>query len=398
MISWRRPSWGVAAVFCLLLVYLFDVGRARVGMYGGERGEKEVGRRDLAEDVKNGTLGFQEIFVVNLPKRTDRKDAMTLAAAYTEIKLSWIYGLPGDQIPDVTLPLSQNQTPPSPASKGSWRAHLNAIQAVVEKDLGSALVMEDDVDWDLRLKDQLFNFSLATRTLIQPLVPNLENINSKSPQYADPSFPTPKPGQEPTDIDLPSRPLTIPPASSPYGDDWDILWLGHCGMSTPPPGTTTHPLGRIFYPDPSVPDIPSVDVSGGTWDLTTFYPPHTRLVHHAYSPVCSLVYAVSQRGARTILYELSIRNFTSAYDNMLRELCDGEDMREGKLVCLSVQPALWTHWRERGRRGKESDISGVKGWRERGESRNVRWSVRGNLGRLVRGVGGEGGWWDQWPD
>jgi hypothetical protein len=57
MISWRRPSRGVATVFCLFLVYLLDVGRTRGGLYGGARDEKEVGRRDLKGDVRNETLG-----------------------------------------------------------------------------------------------------------------------------------------------------------------------------------------------------------------------------------------------------------------------------------------------------------------------------------------------------
>jgi len=82
---------------------------------------------------------------------------------------------------------------------------------------------------------------------------------------------------------------------------------------------------------------------------------------------------------------------------MLREMCDGEEMRGTKLTCLTTQPALFTHWRSRGSRRKESDISSVEDeWREAGWSRNVRWSVRLNMEQLVRGDVDR--WTDQWPD
>lgn len=41
---------------------------------------------------------FQEIFVINLPRRTDRKDVMTLAAAFSKLKLSWINGVSGKDV------------------------------------------------------------------------------------------------------------------------------------------------------------------------------------------------------------------------------------------------------------------------------------------------------------
>jgi hypothetical protein len=82
---------------------------------------------------------------------------------------------------------------------------------------------------------------------------------------------------------------------------------------------------------------------------------------------------------------------------MLREMCDGESMRSVKLTCLATQPALFTHWWPRGIRKKESDIDGNRdGWREVGESKNIRWSVRMNMEKLIKGETGD--WVDQWPD
>jgi hypothetical protein len=72
---------------------------------------------------------FQGIFVVSLPHRTDRRDAMTLAGAVTGLKLSWVDGVKGVDVEDISLPESER----SPnrkwlGSKGSWRAHMNALQ------------------------------------------------------------------------------------------------------------------------------------------------------------------------------------------------------------------------------------------------------------------------------
>jgi hypothetical protein len=34
--------------------------------------------------------------------------------------------------------------------------------------MNTALIIEDDLDWDIRIKDQLSNFAMASRVLIQP--------------------------------------------------------------------------------------------------------------------------------------------------------------------------------------------------------------------------------------
>lgn len=53
--------------------------------------------------------------------------------------------------------------------------------------------MEDDMDWDVRLKPQLERIAQGARALLS----SASNPNS------------------------------------PYGDDWDLMWLGHCGEVFP---------------------------------------------------------------------------------------------------------------------------------------------------------------------
>ncbi|KAF2642570.1 glycosyltransferase family 25 protein [Massarina eburnea CBS 473.64] len=394
----RRHIRVLPPVFLLLaLLTLFVKLRSQGEYLRSRRTQVEYNENVLLDDINNATLGFEKIFVINLPIRTDRKDAMTLAASFSNLTLNWIDGVSGSTVPERTLPLEEYKTPPGESERGSWRAHMNALQAITENGHASALIMEDDQDWDLRLREQLQTFALGVTTLVQPL----RISRGKTQTYADPSFPEPDAVNKITTITHPNLPTTIPPSISPYGDNWDILWLGHCGMAIPERATTTHSKGIvILHSDSTVPgrrDLTTdLKSDGGPNLLRIAYPEHTRLIHHAYRPVCSTAYAVSQRGARKILYELGVRKYTSQFDNQLRELCDGEKMRETRLVCLTSQPSYFSHWRARGREEKDSDIAETKGeWRDKGESVNIRWSVRQNLGRFVRG---EGEWEDQYPD
>lgn len=94
---------------------------------------------------------FQNILVINLPSRTDRRDAMSLSAVVSNLQLNWIDGVSGDDVLEKALPPGDHKFI-SPGSKGSWRAHMNALQAIVKQSLTTALILGDDVDWDTRLK------------------------------------------------------------------------------------------------------------------------------------------------------------------------------------------------------------------------------------------------------
>lgn len=190
--------------------------------------------------------------------------------------------------------------------------------------------------------------------------------------YADASFPNTTLSNKVTEIPFAGHPATIQPSNSAYGDNWDVLWLGHCLMQMPTQRTPYHSKARVVLtPDPfvAVKDTISVDNDN--------YPNQTRLFHHALEPACSLAYAVSQRGARRILFEALERNTTEGFDVLLREMCDAEPGSGSKLICITTQPSLFSRWRD-------------------GSSQHVRWSVRMNMGKYVRGDERE--WTDQYPD
>ena len=225
--------------------------------------------------------------------------------------------------------------------------------------------MEDDADWDVRLKSLLRDFALSYNALAR--VPDAATLDFD---------------------DLPS---VQPPSASPYGDDWDLLWLGHCGMHLPFGGLAIH------HNDVSVPEtkhLRSWDISEVT-PLAT-YPPHTRIVmRQVETPVCSLVYAISQRGARKLLYSLSLQKLDDPYDVMLRAWCQGLDGNEAH-VCPGVLPQLFDHYRRAGSKTVDSDISEpIQEVRAKAETLNIRWSVRLNMEKLLRG---DTDYDDQYPD
>lgn len=64
-----------------------------------------------------------------MPSRTDRRDAISLAAAVSGMEVDFIAGVGGDSIPEAALPPvgSSESVKLSKGIKGSWRSHMNAL-------------------------------------------------------------------------------------------------------------------------------------------------------------------------------------------------------------------------------------------------------------------------------
>lgn len=71
---------------------------------------------------------FQKILVLNLPFRTDRRDAITLAAATSNMKLEFVDGVTGDSIRQSAYPPPEENIRLPVGIRGSWRTHMNALQ------------------------------------------------------------------------------------------------------------------------------------------------------------------------------------------------------------------------------------------------------------------------------
>ncbi|KAL7793134.1 glycosyltransferase family 25 protein [Trichoderma ceciliae] len=312
--------------------------------------------------VANKTLGFEKVIVIGLPERSDKRDAMELMASLSGFDIEWVDGVKPSSIPNKAVPFGIDPAAIRDNFLGSWRGHMNAIRQVVEQELGSALIIEDDMDWDIHLKSQLHDIAHGARQILH-------------------------------------ESLTLP--HSPYGDDWDVLWLGHCGEPFPETleenaGLPLDDLAQmsakyIIHDDETVPPYSQVSKLVD-W---TQYRPQTRIVHLSAAPICTFAYAVSQRGAKKILYGLSVDGLHMAFDNSLAQLCRdamfelGRKQSSGyKMKCLSVNPTIMFHHKAKGLVAAGSDIQNVGGdgsVREKGETESIKWSMRLNLKNILTG-------------
>ena len=69
--------------------------------------------------------------MINLPSRIDYRDAMILIVALSNIKLNWIAGVKGEDVPEKVLPPPASRANIKIGNIGSWRAHLHAIASSV---------------------------------------------------------------------------------------------------------------------------------------------------------------------------------------------------------------------------------------------------------------------------
>ncbi|KAH7030775.1 uncharacterized protein B0I36DRAFT_322432 [Microdochium trichocladiopsis] len=378
-------------VFVLLCLVLYSGGATSVTRsFTTSRPWTRPGGSSFTQDTFNQTLGFDTIFVVSLPSRTDRRDAITLSAALSGFRVEFIDGLLGKDVADKAIPSGKGQQRLPDASVGSWRGHMNAIAEVVRRNVTSALILEDDVDWDIRLKEQLYSFALSSQILTQPLARTAAEV------YADPTFPRPainSPSKVP-DIALNNPPAVRAPRTSPYGDGWDLLWLGHCGMTFAHEDSKLIPKGRVVqHNDPTVAEKRYLTTWTKPDKLKEQYPEHTRVVHHAQESLCSLGYAITQAGARSLLYEIGLKNFDAGFDLLLAQFCEGGG--RGYHTCLSVQPSFFNNHLPVGPKKGESDISDHgEGWTEVASTPNTQWSTRLNFEALLAGTPPK----DQFPD
>lgn len=254
-----------------------------------------------------------------------------------------IEGVKGDTIQNKSLP-SLEGLPESQKSRnnivGCWRAHLNFAQTIVRNKLSSALVLEDDADWDTNLKDQLENFAQGSQFVT-------------------------------------GNPSGFKPAS-PYGDDWDLLWLGHCSSTIMPNDERRLAIENDF----TVPPIDGrINFSAVPDMAQEGYDNSTRVVYRASNGVCLYAYALSYRGARRLLRDQAhVESFTPI-DLGIGHLCGSiSDFK-----CVGVFPQLLDSHKAAGRISRDSDIGSYSAQesRSQGFTFNIVHSARLNLDRML---------------
>lgn len=209
--------------------------------------------------IKNSTLGFGDVYFIHMPNRTDKHDALRLFTSITNISYNIIPGVDGTEIPHVAWPGFYKEGGQAAGITGCWRAHMDAAGSILDNNLSSALIIEDDADWDVSLKTQLTQFALGSRYIL--------------------------------DAPTSSEPL------SPYGDGWDLFWLGYCAQDTP-----TKPLSRFIIANDTT--VRPAGIRAHMWNpesALTHDLPHnrtTRVVYRSPGGMCTSAYALSYAGAR----------------------------------------------------------------------------------------------------
>jgi hypothetical protein len=213
--------------------------------------------------------------------------------------------------------------------------------SVLLNSYSTALILEDDADWDVNIKSQLREFARGLHSL---------KGNSK------------------------------PSKQAPYGTDWDLLWIGGCA-SGPDTNETQ------YYAIPEDPTVPSVQ-HRGTWSgpldswKEIFPEDSTRFVYRAREGCCTYGYAVTKRGARKILTALAIDHIEAPVDNAMSELCGGLGDRQ-RIECFAPFPNLIGTYRQAGPAYKDSDINNGDQTIHEEISHNMVYSTRCNIHRLI---------------
>ena len=173
---------------------------------------------------------------------------------------------------------------------------------------------------------------------------------------------------------------------TPYGNDWDILWIGHCTSLANP----TDDRRWVIHNDPTVPPLGTrwnfAQPDMTPWEQGSSPDPQSRIVYVQEYGWCISGYALSLRAAKRLLYVAGLVPFNFSLDGWMGEICRRDHFPD--FTCIAPFPRLIGVGRGAGLVSKYSDIQGVdpgaeENVLERDQTENVMFSVRTNLQRLL---------------
>lgn len=217
---------------------------------------------------------------------------------------------------------------------------------MVQNRITSALLGEGDIDWDPRVKTQLTNFAQASANLTN-FVPNTNHPLAYSPP--------------PTGSNI-----------SPYGNDWDLLWLGHCGAEGDLFYTYSDEGAAPYHKEYQMIQAELGAVPFGKLDRL----PEQRIVTNVRNALCMFAYAVSLRGA----FKLAdiAADMDAPVDLFLSRRCG-----DGTLKCVAPWPPIMC---DGGHISNMGTHEGERNGRMTG-GRTLQYSARVNADRIREGKG-----------
>ncbi|KAI2469908.1 glycosyltransferase family 25 protein [Annulohypoxylon bovei var. microspora] len=313
-----RPSWPGSGTFqrsrsaiIALIVFVLVLGlwHSRDNVYTQWQKHKSFASQSSSsprEIAANSTLGFQKILALST-KPSWRTRGLEAAAKLTDLEFTVP---PQGQNSDDLIKAFQNIGADRGAkglaygSARAWLSHLDLLKYVIASDLETALIVEDDVDWDVRIKTEM--------RLVSDNVRAYTGVEEEDP--------------------------------TPFGNNWDVLWLGHCGSII----TDDMAEPRVYADDSRCEN----DLYSG-WSkrfLREKLMDGHRQIQSSVLTVCTFGFGVTKKGARKMLPLLS-KGGDEAYDVALSGYC-----RDQKLKCVVVNPQLFNHYEPPWDSGYVSDV------------------------------------------
>ncbi|KAJ5933872.1 hypothetical protein N7454_006201 [Penicillium verhagenii] len=305
MLTNRLPYIILIAIVFIGFTWRFLLyNRDRVSTYSGFQFVTPPTIRRPEESAGNGTLGFEHIFALS-QRPSWRTRGLQAAAELTSLQITIPPKPPvDDRLAEAFAnigPHLKEKDHPTPGASKAWLGHLDLIKYVYQSNFQNSLILEDDADWDVAIRNQMINISSAVRQLTRT-----------------------------SETDL-----------TPYGQDWDVLWLGHCAEHWDTDSET------IIFDDAHV--CPHEDYISWTADDLAKLPDHQRAVYRSRNPICTFAYAVSHEGAGRILNQMGAGQ-GEAFDVQLMLECE-KNMR-----CISVVPEVFHQYFPPFDYGIQSDV------------------------------------------
>lgn len=183
---------------------------------------------------------------------------------------------------------------------------------MIQENINTAVIIESDADWDMRIKRSAHGFSEGIRTLLDfPFQPEIHQIGSL---------------QRPTKH---ARDFGTDLKQNPYGEGWDLLYIGTCGAKL------AHDARVYAYNDSAAASQSHIEGLNG-WPDEKEYPRSagTRLVFQPDSAGCTVGYAISNKGARHLL-DKYLRETNLAIDMAMNDAC-----RHTDTTCVALFPPI----------------------------------------------------------
>ncbi|KAI0386066.1 glycosyltransferase family 25 protein [Hypomontagnella monticulosa] len=335
-----RPNWvnRNVIVAVILVVVVLGLLQNRYSVYAPLHGQRKTTTSQSThtprESAANSTLGFQKLIALS-HKPSWRTRGLEAAANLTGLEFSIP---PQPQNSEELLKAFQSigadkegAKQPASGSAKAWLSHLDLLKYIIASDFETVFIVEDDVDWDLRIKDQIRLVS--------------DNVRAYTGVKED--------------------------DRTPYGTNWDVLWLGHCGSII----TDDLPTPRV-YPDDSRCET---ELYSG-WSkrfLREKLAEGYRQVQASQMTVCTFGFGVTKEGARKIVPQLS-QGADEAFDVALSAHC-----RDKKLNCIVVNPQLFNHYEPPADKGYVSAVHAGDGRGEASDDSQFE-HTKGTTGNIMK--------------